>query len=301
VRNDFNVEVEALLGILPVAKPLGITSHDVVHKIRKKFGIKRVGHAGTLDPLATGVLVVAVGPATRFLQYLPLEPKVYVAEIQFGSSTETFDREGAETGSGQPPADLIGALEEIRSNFEGLIQQIPPMYSAVKIDGKALYKYAREGRTMAPEARTVHISELSFEELSESKVSARIVCSGGPYIRTLANELGEALGCGAHLAGLVRTSVGKFELGLCKSPDEILAADLIPLADALPPMPLIQLNSEATRHLREGRSVKIECSPSDSMVGLIEPSGNVFSVARLLGNVLQPECVIPENAIYDSV
>ncbi len=290
-----------MLGILPIDKPAGITSHDVVNRIRRKFGIKRVGHSGTLDPLATGVLVLAVGPATRFLQYLPLEPKIYVAGIQFGISTDTYDREGAQTSSGPVPTDLLGTLEAIKPKFLGLVEQIPPMHSAVKFEGKPLYRYAREGRVIARDPRIIHISDLSFEPVSETEVSARVICSGGTYIRTLAHDLGEALGCGAHLSQLQRTQVGKFALGQCRSLDEASPADLIPLAQALPPMPLIELDHEKTRHLREGRSVKIDCTPSNCLVALVEPSGEVFSVARLLGNLVQPECVIPGPAIYDPV
>jgi tRNA pseudouridine55 synthase len=289
-----------LLGILPIDKPVGITSHDVVNRIRRRFGIKRVGHSGTLDPLATGVLVLAVGPATRFLQYLPLEPKVYLAGIQFGVTTDTYDREGAQTASGAVPADLIGALAEIRLKFLGLVEQIPPMHSAVKFQGRPLYRYAREGRVVARDPRIVHIAELDIQPISESEVLARVVCSGGTYIRTLANDLGAALGCGAHLSSLQRTGVGKFHLDGCIPLDQATPEHLIPLAEALPPMPLVHLDQENTRHLREGQSVRIDCTPSNNLVALVEPSGAVFSVARLLGNMVQPECVIPGPTLNDA-
>jgi tRNA pseudouridine55 synthase len=289
-----------LLGILLVDKPLGVTSHDVVNEVRHRFGTKRVGHAGTLDPLATGVLVVAVGPATRFLQYLPLEPKEYVADVQFGASTETYDREGEMIAGGEVPSDLRAALDNAIPSFLGLITQIPPMFSAVKVNGKPLYRYARSGQTVERESRTVHVSSIEILELSETAAKLKILCSGGTYIRTLAHDLGESLGCGAHLAGLLRDAVGRFRRPDCTPLNAVRPELLIPLAEALPPMPLVNLDAAATRQVREGRQIRIECAPSNSLIALVEPSGAVFSVARLLGNVVQPECVIPEEALIDA-
>jgi tRNA pseudouridine55 synthase len=289
-----------LLGILLVDKPYGVTSHDVVNEVRHKFHTKRVGHAGTLDPLATGVLVVAVGPATRFLQYLPLEPKEYIAEVQFGEATDTYDKEGAVTHSGPVPENLEAALRQAIPSFMGLVTQTPPMYSAVKVNGKPLYRYARNGQTIEREPRTIHVSQMEVQEISGSQAKIKILCSGGTYVRTLAHDLGEKLGCGAHLSGLLRTAVGRFQLPQTTPLADIRPDLLIPLRKALPPMPLIELDAQATRQVREGRQIRIDCEPSNSLVGLIEPKGEVFSVARLLGNVVQPECVIPEEAILDA-
>lgn len=288
-----------MLGVLLVDKPSGISSHDVVNDIRRRFGTRRVGHAGTLDPLATGVLVVAVGPATRFLQYLPLEPKTYVADVRFGQSTETYDREGKVTQERPAPNDLKDALERVRGGFLGLVQQVPPMHSAIKVKGKPLYSYARKGQEIAREARTVHISEFEVLECEGARAKIKIVCSGGTYIRTIANDLGERIGCGAHLEALVRTAVGKFDLGMSIPLANTTPSMLISLAEALPPMPIIDMDPEQTHHILEGRQVRIEGPPSNFLVALRNPSGMVFSVARLLGNVLQPECVIPGEAVLD--
>ena len=287
-----------MLGILLVDKPLGITSHDVVNDIRRRFGTKRVGHAGTLDPLATGLLVVAVGPATRFLQYLPLEPKVYVAEIAFGNSTPTYDAEGELSEPRPVPEDLWGAIESALVNFRGLIQQLPPMFSAVKVGGKPLYKFAREGKEIVREPRTVHIE--SFEVISTDTASAtvRISCSGGTYIRSLANDLGEAMGCGAHLKALARTDVGRFNLGLATPLDKVRPDLLVSLREALPPMPLIQLDGVETSNIREGRPIGQVDPPDGNLAALLDPDGRVFSVARVIGNLLQPECVIPSEVPY---
>ncbi len=288
-----------MLGILLIDKPLGITSHDVVNDVRRRFGTRRVGHAGTLDPLASGVLVVAVGPATRFLQYLPLEPKEYVAEIEFGASTETYDREGQVTERRSVPSDLRAALWEAVPSFMGLVQQLPPMFSAIKVGGKPLYRFARAGQEVRREPRTVHISTFDVLETGETSARVRIVCSGGTYVRSLAHDLGEKIGCGAYLSSLLRQAVGRFDLKATVPLDEIRPSMIIPLSEALPPMPLMPLDAAQTRHIREGRQVKIDCPPNNFLVGLLEPNGEVFSVARLFGNVIQPECVIPEEAILD--
>jgi len=286
-----------LLGVLLIDKPFGMTSHDVVNDVRRRFGTRRVGHAGTLDPMATGLLVVAVGPATRFLQYLPLEPKVYVADVHFGRSTTTYDAEG-ETVSEQPvPEDLRGAIEAALPAFMGLIQQTPPMYSAVKVAGKPLYKYARSGQEVKREPRTVHISTFEIEKLEGDRAQMRIVCSGGTYVRSLAHDLGGAIGCGAYLAGLVRTEVGRFTREMASPLDAIHPDQLIPLHQALPPMPLVPLSESQVRSAREGRSIGMSEPPDNFLVALTEPDGTVFSVARVQGNLLQPECVIPAETL----
>ena len=284
-----------MLGILLIDKPLFMTSHDVVNAIRKRFGTKRVGHAGTLDPLATGVLVVAVGPATRFLQYLPLEPKVYVADILFGQSSTTYDAEGDKSEQRPVPSNLPAAVEAALPQFRGLIQQMPPLYSAIKVAGKPLYKYARDGKEIERTARTVHISNLEILEYGSNSVKAAITCSGGTYIRSIAHDLGEALGSGGYLTGLIRTQVGKFDLSQTHPLTESSPDRLISLADALPPMPLVHLDEVQTACVREGRAIPVSEPPNTNFAALIEPNGSVFSVAKVVGNLLQPECVIPSG------
>ncbi len=287
-----------MLGVLLVAKPLGITSHDVVNDVRRRFGTKRVGHAGTLDPLGTGLLVVAVGPATRFLQYLPLEPKEYHAQIDFGRATTTYDREGETTVEGPVPEDLETALEAALPTFRGLLQQLPPMHSAVKVAGKPLYKYARTGQEAKREPRTVHVSTFDVEAIEGSLVRAKIVCSGGTYVRSLAHDLGEALGCGAHLAGLQRTRVGRFTLDEASPLESVRPDLLIPLHEALPPMPLVHLDATQVARVREGQAVTVPDPPEGFLAGLLEPSGAVLGVARVNAGLLQPECVIPAEVAH---
>jgi tRNA pseudouridine55 synthase len=251
-----------------------------------------------LDPLATGLLVLAVGPATRFLQYLPLEPKEYIADIQFGRETSTYDLEG-EVVSEQPvPTDLTAKIEEVAPQFHGLIQQYPPMYSAVKVDGQPLYKYARAGKDVERSLRTVHIQVLEIEVSSAQSARARVVCSGGTYIRTLAHDLGNAIGCGAHLSGLIRTRVGRFSIEQSVKLDDITPANLIPLRDAIEPMPVIELNAQQESDVRLGRKIQMRQNLDVALSALARPGGEVFSVARQIGDFLQPECVIPSESSH---
>jgi tRNA pseudouridine55 synthase len=288
-----------MLGILLIDKHAGPTSHDVVASIRRKLGIRRVGHAGTLDPLATGLLVVAVGPATRFLQYLPLEPKLYRAEITFGVSTSTFDAEGAVTRQVLPPDDLSGKVDQALPKFLGLIQQLPPMYSAVKREGKALYAYARQGTDVERQPRTIHVGRFSIESWAGPVATAVIECSGGTYIRALADDLGTEIGCGAHLSGLRRLRVGRFSVDDAAPLDSELAKRVVPLREALAPMPVLEVEEESVRALREGR--KIAAPQTDSPIFAVAGKGtaDVVGIARLeIGGMLQPEVIIPSGVSF---
>ncbi len=288
-----------MLGILLVNKPVGLTSHDVVQQVRRKFGIRRVGHAGTLDPIADGLLVLAIGPATRFLQYLPLEPKEYVSRFTFGEATDTYDTEGDVIEEHPVPGDLDAQIGEALAQFKGEIQQLPPMYSAVKKAGQPLYKYARAGQEVQREPRTVYIDE--YEPLGGEGAdrSFRIVCSGGTYVRSLADDLGKAVGCGAHMSGLTRTQAGRFLVEDAVGMDEISPEHIRPLSESLPPMQLIELSERQVRMVREGRPVPAPGQIKGRFAGLVDENGNVFSVARAGGGQLQPECVIPEEAMRD--
>ncbi|MBS1717494.1 MAG: tRNA pseudouridine(55) synthase TruB [Armatimonadetes bacterium] len=285
-----------MLGVLVIRKETGCTSHDIVNRVRKVFGTKRVGHAGTLDPQASGVLVVAVGPATRFLQYLPLEPKGYVADFTFGAATSTYDLEGEVTFTGPVPTDIRAAVEEMRPQFMGLIEQLPPMFSAVKLNGKPLYAYARQGKELDREPRTVHVGAFDILGGEGNTLRIEIECSGGTYIRSLAHDLGQALGCGAHLSRLERTRVGKFFLKDAVALENLKMEDLIPLKEALPPMPLLDLNPTQTAYIRDGRTLILNDMPEAKLIGLVGDNGQVVGIGRRHGNVLQPDCVIPIEA-----
>lgn len=211
----------ALDGVLNVAKPSGWTSHDVVEKLRRTLGIRKVGHAGTLDPMATGVLPLLLGKGTRLSEYLIEWDKEYEAVMRLGQVTDTQDA----TGSVIQERSVSGITEEaIRTTlrqFEGLIQQVPPMYSALKVDGRPLYKMARAGKTVPRNPRPITIHELTLLKVDLPDVLFRMTCSKGTYVRTLCADIGEVLGVGGHLHQLCRTRVGPFHIQDAVSPLEI--------------------------------------------------------------------------------
>jgi len=198
-------------GVLIVDKPIGMTSHDVVQHVRRGTRIKRAGHTGTLDPRASGVLVVLVGPAVRLSEFVSASDKHYQAVIKFGMTTDTYDLEGEVTS--RRPVDIsFEELEEALSGFVGEVEQTPPVYSALKINGKPAYEYAREGKEIEMESRTVTVHSLELLDWDPPEAVIDIQCSSGTYVRSLASDLGEKLGSGATLTGLRRTKSGKFGL-----------------------------------------------------------------------------------------
>ncbi|MGE0001514.1 MAG: tRNA pseudouridine(55) synthase TruB [Fimbriimonadaceae bacterium] len=282
-----------MLGILILDKPTGVTSHDVVQTVRRRFGTRRVGHAGTLAPLATGVLVAAVGPATRFLQYLPLEPKKYRVKAVFGATTPTYDRESAPESGGPLPVDLQAALEDAIPDFEGAIEQLPPLYSAVKRAGRPLYEYARKGEVVERPSRRVFIESLVLKEVGATIAELDIVCSGGTYVRSIVHDLGQALGCGAYVEEIQRTAVGRYGLPDAVSLDQAGPESMLPLAEALEPMPSASLNDGQVERIRHGQFVLDPGAAEGPFVALLDPGGTLVGVSRREGNQLLPECVIP--------
>lgn len=207
-----------------IDKPADWTSHDVVARIRRLTGERRVGHAGTLDPLATGVLPVALGQGTRVLQYVADSGKAYRATIHFGVTTDTYDSAGRVTATAPTDGLTCEGIEEALSRFRGRIEQRPPAFSALKRAGRPLYSYARSGIELQIEARPVHVSALELRRCDLPDVEVEIECGSGFYVRSLAHDLGQRLGCGAHLTALVRTRVGRFTLDNAIGPDELAAA-----------------------------------------------------------------------------
>lgn len=290
-----------MIGIALIDKPLGLTSHDVVHRIRKTLGTKRVGHAGSLDPMATGLLVVAVGPATRFLQYLPLEPKVYECSFHFGVTTTTYDKEGEVTAEQKVPDNLEELIQDQISSFVGLIEQTPPIYSAIKVAGSPLYKYARRGEDVHVDPRRVFVETYQTLGFLGQVGKFRIVCSGGTYVRSLAHDLGQLIGCGAHVSELRRTEAGRFQVTNAVSLDSFQSSDLMSLADALGPMPIVELNDGQCQRVQNGLWVKSDNLADSIHVALANPNGQVMSVARVDGKLLHPLCVIPQEAVNGSL
>lgn len=222
------LQFDSLDGALLVDKPAGCTSHDVVDRIRRKFGIKKVGHCGTLDPNATGLLIIVLGRGTKLSDRLMSDDKVYEGDIKFGETTDSYDADGAVTATQPVPPLTLDQLNEAAATFIGDLQQIPPMVSAKKQGGVPLYKLARKGIEVVREPRLVHIFNYRFTAYTEPLAKFRVACTKGTYVRSLAHDLGQKLGCGAHLATLRRVTSGKWDVADALTLDAILA---LPLGD----------------------------------------------------------------------
>ena len=214
-------------GILVVNKPSGITSHDVVDFIRRKFNIERVGHAGTLDPLATGVLVMLLGKATKLSNTFLNDNKEYIAKLYFGKRTDTQDSQGKVLEEKNIERLDIEDIKKALENFKGDIEQIPPMVSAIKHKGKKLYQFARSGKTVAREPRKIRISEIEILDFKFPELTFKIRCSKGTYVRTLCEDIGRSLGVPSHMSGLVRSASGDFLLEDSKSLEDVHEKDII--------------------------------------------------------------------------
>lgn len=246
-------------GVLVVDKPVGLTSHDVVQIIRRGTNIRRAGHTGTLDPRASGVLVVLIGPAVRLSEYVSASNKRYQATLRLGSSTESYDAE-------MPPMDEVDVdvdeqeFNDLLQTYIGEIEQVPPPYSAVKVEGKKAYERARKGEKVELEPRKINVHHLEVLEWALPEVVIDVHCSSGTYVRSLANDLGEALGVGAHLVGLRRTMSGEFTLRDAVSLRRLREAFdsgtwsefLIPAADALGDWETIELDGDLLEKVRHG-------------------------------------------------
>ena len=215
-------DFSALDGAILVDKPAGPTSHDVVDAIRRKFGIKKVGHCGTLDPNATGLLIIVLGRGTKLSERLMGDDKVYEGTVKFGEATDSYDCDGEITGSLPVMPMTLDQLNEEAATFIGDIMQVPPMVSAIKKNGVPLYKLARQGIEVEREPRLIHVYNFRFTEYTEPFGKCRVACTKGTYIRSLAHDLGQKLGCGAHLTELRRSASGKFDVADALPLDAIL-------------------------------------------------------------------------------
>ncbi|MDG1300288.1 MAG: tRNA pseudouridine(55) synthase TruB [Opitutae bacterium] len=233
------------IGVLLVDKPQGMTSHDIVARMRRVFRIKKIGHAGTLDPMATGLLLILVGKATKVSQFLMSMDKEYTGTVKLGEATDSQDADG-EIVETKPVPELTQAdVEKVMATFMGDQYQTPPMFSAKKVNGQKLYKLARQGQTIEREARVINVNRYDILDFNLPEVSVIVGSSKGTYIRTLAHDLGERLGCGGHLCALRRTQVGKFRIEDANTLEEIesmapseLHTKLIPVNQAVPSVAL---------------------------------------------------------------
>ena len=290
-------------GLVIVDKPGRSTSHDVVNVWRRLSGSRRVGHLGTLDPMATGVLVLAVGTATRLAQFYAQQTKTYEGEIDLGLVSDTYDTDGEvqSTGVALPPlAEVIAALDR----FRGRIQQTPPPFSAKKIHGVPAYKLARKNIEVELKTVEVEISELQVLEQAPGRIKIRVSCSAGTYVRSLAHDLGRTLGCGALLSGLRRLRSGDFEADHARSLDElrVLAAEgrlaecVIPARTLLPQFPTAHVDSELEAQIRQGREFRTSpfvVKPGAPFVKAVSRSGDLIAIGELkIPNVYHPAIVL---------
>lgn len=261
-----------MFGFLLVDKPIGYTSHDAVAVTRRQLGTKKVGHAGTLDPIATGLLVMAVGPATKLLQYLELEPKVYVTTFRFGETTDTYDAEGHILETKEVPRDLEPQIATYLPELTGRIMQLPPMYSAVKIDGRRLYKDAHKGIEVERPKREVNVRSFETLEASGCDVKFKISCDSGTYVRSLAHDLGQMIGCGAHVLELRRTHLGPFDVERAKEPKSLDQADILPPHECLTHLDQIEINEGQLEYILNGNPIRLKSAPASELVLLLSES-----------------------------
>ena len=272
-----------LSGILCVDKPLGMTSHDVVGRVRRVAGLRRVGHAGTLDPLATGVLLLALGRAARLIEYLVGHDKVYETTVRLGQTTATYDAEGNVLEERPFTHLILPQIEKALAQFRGNILQQPPLYSAIKQGGQPLYKLARQGKTEVERPyRPVTIHELTLLNWEPPNLALRIGCSSGTYIRSLGHDLGEALGCGGHLSALRRLAVGDFGLETAVpldtlTPDNITNY-LLPPETAVRHLPRLDLPETAAADILQGKPIPQESEPFAELVRAYGPNGEFLGV-----------------------
>lgn len=275
-------------GVLVVDKPVGLTSHDVVQIIRRGTNIRRAGHTGTLDPRASGVLVVLIGPAVRLSEYVSASDKRYQATLRLGSSTDTFDAEGRVTSSASVDHITEEQFQQVLARFVGEIQQVPPPYSAIKVKGRKAYEMAREGEEVSLEPRTIHVYSLDLLEWDPPEAVIDVFCSSGTYVRSLANDLGAALGCGAHLIGLRRTKSGRFTLRdavpLRRLEESFRTGDwykyLIPAAEALGDWPAIELDADQVELIRHGHRIPAQAGSNDWVRG-VSQQGDLVALLEL--------------------
>ncbi|HSA57198.1 MAG TPA: tRNA pseudouridine(55) synthase TruB [Gemmatimonadaceae bacterium] len=276
-------------GMLLVDKPAGLTSQDVVSVVRRAIGASRAGHTGTLDPFATGLMVVLAGSATRLARFTPSEPKTYEAVIRFGVATETDDRTGAPTESAPLPHE--SSVRVAISRLTGEVSQVPPDYSAKQVGGRRAYALARRGEPARLEPVTVHVHEWEIREHSVDTWRVRITCGTGTYIRALARDLGRLAGSAAHLLELRRLSIGPFDVRDAL-PLDAINADTRPRAmvDALVGIPRERLDEASVEHVRHGRAVT--ATVEGARAALLDPDGTLVAIADRLKDQWWPRVVL---------
>lgn len=285
--NPQNSEKKQLFGFLNIYKPVGMTSHDVVAVLRRVTKIKQIGHTGTLDPFAEGVLPVCIWKATRLIEYLQ-DDKEYLATVQFGASTNTFDLDGEKTFTSDKKVKKEEIIEALKS-FEGEISQLPPIFSAIKVKGKKLYEYARKGEEVEIQPRKVFIENIELNSFDEESQQAQVLikCSKGTYIRSIANDLGEKLGCGGYLVKLVRTQAGNFRVENSIQLDGIdVENNLLNPLDVMD-LPKISVNDEDLTRIKNGMPILKKCDKIGNFVILVYNDVEICAVGIADGDKIK--------------
>jgi tRNA pseudouridine55 synthase len=294
-------------GVLAVAKVPGMTSFDVVALVRRRLGVRRVGHGGTLDPGAAGVLPILIGEATKLMAYLLDWDKEYLATLRFGLKTDTHDLGGRVLAEAPVPPLTAEALTRVTRPFVGRIRQVPPMYSAIHHEGRRLYELARQGVEVPREPRDVVVHAITVEAVDPPTATLRIVCGKGTYVRVLAADLGEALGCGAVVERLLRGRVGPFDLAgalptaeLGALPAEVIWGRVLPPESALAGWPLVRLDARATASFLHGQAVAAIPSatpsgPGRRFLAVHSVGGGFLGVGELIGGQIKPARILHAN------
>jgi len=288
-------------GVVVIDKPAGYTSHDVVNRVRRILHEKSVGHLGTLDPMATGVLPMVVGTLTRLAQFYTGAQKTYEGVIRFGFSTDTYDAEGEATSV---PQDVVLSLDQARvlaSQFCGVIEQVPPPFSAKKIHGVPAYTLARQHKEVLLDPVRVEVRELEILSVEQDRATFRALVASGTYLRSLAHDMGARLGCGAHLDSLRRTSVGEFSLADAHGLEAVDIANkagemetiLIHPRKLLPEFPAVTANDEAVTHIRNGRTINLPEFSRARQVRVFQGQHDLIAIAtRIAGTLFHPKIVL---------
>jgi len=285
----------AIDGLVLVDKPAGVTSHDVVAAARRALGVRRIGHGGTLDPFATGLLVLLVGRATRLLPYLEGEPKMYSATIRLGAETDTDDVTGAVTRTAAV-ADRP-SIERAMRGLTGDVLQVPPAYSAKQVGGRRAHAAARRGEPLTLAAATVTVHEWAVRAWRDDEVDVTITCGGGTYVRALARDLGRAAGSAAHLAALRRLRSGPFDVRDARPANSLRAgsASVMPPIAAVPSLPVVVLDLESVRNVRRGRDVPATPGAVGERAALVDPDGALVAIAQRNDAWWHPRTVMADD------
>jgi len=279
-----------LNGVLIVDKPGGVTSHDVVDRARRLLGIRRIGHLGTLDPAATGVLPLTVGKATRLARFIQSSPKEYTGEIRLGWATTTCDLEGGQLGELRPVDVDPETVRDAMARLTGRIQQVPPAYSAKKVAGVRAHRLARAGNPPELQSASVEVIDFELVAFDPPLIRFRVVCSAGTYVRSLARDLGESLETGGHLFSLRRTRAGDFTIVQAVGIDAISPERVIPSEELMADLARIAVGPDLEERIRSGRAIPTECP--DSPLRIFNKKGQLIAVASVERGWAHPRVVL---------